>query len=74
MIQQLIQIGFNEKEAKVYVALLGLGKTSIAKIVQKSGVSKKLCYKALDFLIREEYVAPDGKRKRLFFVTDCDRH
>lgn len=72
MIQQLIQIGFNEKEAKVYEACLELGKASIARIVRKSGVSKKLSYKALDFLMKEGYVVAEGKKKKLFSISDIE--
>ncbi len=72
MIQELIQIGFNEEQAKVFVALSELGKANIARIVRKSGVSKKLSYKALDFFMNEGYVASEGDKKRLFFVADVE--
>lgn len=72
MIDQLIQIGFNENEAKVYIACLEMGKSSIAPLVQRSGVSKKRCYKALDRLIAEGYVAAEGRRKKVFSVTDVE--
>lgn len=73
MIQQLIQIGFNEEQAKVYLVCLELGKANIARIVRKSGVSKKMSYKALGFLTKEGFITSEGRKKRLFFVTDVER-
>ena len=72
MKESLVQIGFNENEARVYLAVLALGKPRIAQIVNKAGLSKKLCYKALESLIAQGYVAAEGRRKKVFFVTDIE--
>lgn len=72
MIESLVQIGFNEKEAQVYAAVLALGKPRIAQIVNRARLSKKLCYKTLDSLITQGYVVAEGRRKKVFFVTDIE--
>lgn len=72
MLEKLIQIGFNEDQAQVYLACLKLGKTTISRIVTASGVSKKLCYKALDFLINEGYIETFGNKKKHYAVTNPD--
>jgi len=72
MIERLVQIGFNENDAKTYVAVLELGKPRIAQIVNSAQISKKMCYKALDALIAQGYVGTEGRKKKVFFVTDVE--
>ncbi len=72
MIQELIQIGFNEPEAKIYTACLEIGKASISQIVDKSGMNKKACYHALQKLITDGLVAAQGDKKKNFCITDIE--
>jgi sugar-specific transcriptional regulator TrmB len=63
-IQELQQLGLNEKEARVYVAALEFGPTTIAKIAQKSGIKRTTIYEFLtDMSARGLIVASiTGKR------------
>lgn len=64
LIQELQQLGLNEKEAKVYLAALEFGPTTIAKIAQKSGIKRTTIYEFItDMSARGLIVASiTGKR------------
>lgn len=61
----LRNIGFNDKEAKVYLALLQLGPTDAKQISQKSGIKKPTTYVILDELRQKDAVLflPNAKKK-----------
>jgi sugar-specific transcriptional regulator TrmB len=46
----LVQIGFSEKEAKVYLALLEVDHDSIADLSKKTGIKRTTVYPVLDYL------------------------
>jgi len=48
--ETLLQMGLNEKEAKVYLACLELGGATIAEIAEKSGVKRTSIYNFLEEL------------------------
>ncbi len=54
--QVLINLGLNEKQAKVYLALLQLGSGSVPSISVKSGVKRPTTYLILEELRRKELV------------------
>ena len=55
--KNLIEAGFSEKEAKVYLALLELGEGNIAKITQKSGIKRATVYLEIEALKSKGYVS-----------------
>ncbi len=69
----LRNIGFNDKEAKVYLALLQLGPTDAKSISLKSGIKKPTTYVILDDLRQKDAVLflPNAKKK-LFAAKDPD--
>ncbi len=65
----LKNLGFTDKEAKVYLALLQLGPTDAKQISQKSGIKKPTTYVILDDLRQKDAILflPSAKKK-LFAV------
>lgn len=66
-------IGFSEKKAKIYLAILELGEASVIDISKKIGIKRTTVYNILPELISEGYVKKTSKNKKsLFFVEDPD--
>lgn len=65
----LQKIGLTEKEAKVYLASLELGETSVQKIAQKSKVNRATTYVVLEQLMEKGIVSSIEKGKKRFFVA-----
>lgn len=67
----LVKIGLNEKEAKVYLALLELGPATAYRIAPKAGVKRSIAYVVLESLQTRGLVSvvPQGER-RLFVADD----
>ncbi|MFH0912577.1 MAG: helix-turn-helix domain-containing protein [Patescibacteria group bacterium] len=67
LIQELQQLGLNEKEAKVYLAALEFGPTTIAKLAQKSGIKRTSIYEFLpDMVARGIIVNTISGKKSLY--------
>ncbi|TSC62874.1 MAG: transcriptional regulator TrmB [Parcubacteria group bacterium Gr01-1014_48] len=65
--ESLASLGLNEKQAKVYVALLQLGRSSAYVIATKSGLKKPTTYVILDELIEKGLVLKVPRmRKQLY--------
>lgn len=60
--QELKTAGFNEKEAKVYLAALELGEASISNIARKSGIKRTTVYLVLESL-REKGIISTTRKK-----------
>ncbi|MCL5009224.1 MAG: hypothetical protein M1400_02685 [Patescibacteria group bacterium] len=67
----LTKIGLNEKEAKVYLALLELGPATAYRIAPKAGIKRSIAYVVLESLQARGLVSvvPQGERK-LFVAGD----
>ncbi len=50
LIKTLLDIGLNEKEARVYLAALSLGPTSILKLADEAGIKRTTVYSVLEAL------------------------
>lgn len=72
-IQNLKQLGLDEKSAKLYLAALELGPSPIAKLAKKSGIKRTTIYYFIDDLIAKNLLTSNisGKRK-LFAATSPD--
>ncbi len=69
----LKNLGFNEKEAKVYLALLELGPSAVREISLKSGLKKPTTYVILDELRQKDAVLfLPGAKKKLYSAKDPD--
>lgn len=72
-IKDLRSVGISETEAKVYLAVLELGETTIARIAQKSGVKRTTTYLALEALKDLALVSRIKKGKKTFIYAEDPR-
>lgn len=73
IIESLQSLGLNEKEAKVYTSLLGLGRASAYSVSEKSGLKKPTTYVILGDLIEKGLVLKVPRvRKQLFVAKSPD--
>ncbi|MFA4830888.1 MAG: helix-turn-helix domain-containing protein [Patescibacteria group bacterium] len=65
-IQYLIKLGFSDKNAKVYLALLQLGPSSVRKLAEFCGLNRGIVYEALKWLQEQgivNYYKQDSKHR-----------
>ncbi len=65
MKEQLFAIGFSDKDAEIYLALIKLGKANIAELMKKTSVERRTIYDVLERLIQRgwaSYYEENGKR------------
>jgi predicted transcriptional regulator len=55
-IENLVQLGLKEYEAKIYVALVGLGETNVRRIHEVSGVPRPRVYDVLNALDEKGFI------------------
>ncbi len=66
----LKQIGLNEKEASVYLALLELGTASVNSIAFKSGLKRPTTYLILDSLQQKGLASLVPRSRKVLFVAE----
>ncbi|TSC96512.1 MAG: transcriptional regulator TrmB [Candidatus Berkelbacteria bacterium Licking1014_2] len=62
--ETLEKIGLDKKEAKVYLAVLALGETTVLPIAQRADIQRTYCYDILDSLAKKGFVSFMEKRGR----------
>lgn len=65
--------GLTEKQAKIYLACLELGSSSVQKVSQKSGIARSTCYEILELLNRLGLVSKFQKKKIIYFNAEAPR-
>ena len=71
LFKELQDVGLNETEAKIYLAALELGQTTVGRISQKSGIKRTTIYLSLENLIQKGLVSQVTKNgRRQFFAED----
>ncbi len=68
--KKLEEIGLNEKEAKVYIAVLELGEGSASEIAKKSEVNRATTYFTLENLMKIGLVSASNEEKKQKFVPE----
>jgi len=66
----LKEFGFSEKEIKVYLALLELGKGTVSAIARKAGIQRTTCYTILDSLVNKKVAVISGKEPKQEYVAE----
>ena len=66
----LLSMGFSEKEADVYLALLELGKGAVSNIARKAGLNRTTGYHILDSLAGKGLVSISGKEPLQEYVAE----
>lgn len=74
MISELQKIGLSEKEAKVYLAALELGKASIQDVAKKAGINRTTTYLMIDALMKKGLIYTIKSGKRMLFAADSPEH
>lgn len=67
---KLQMLGLADKEAKVYVAALFLGPSSVQKIAEQAGVNRATAYVILDQLAELGLVSQSTENKKTVFVAE----
>jgi HTH-type transcriptional regulator, sugar sensing transcriptional regulator len=66
----LNQLGFNDKETRVYLTLLSGGPSSVRKLAADTGANRGTVYDALKLLQRHGLVGIYQKHKKQFFLAE----
>lgn len=66
-IEILQSLGFNKNEAKVYLAVLELGESTVLPIAKKSAIKRTYCYDILSSLLEKAAISCTEKRGRRRF-------
>jgi sugar-specific transcriptional regulator TrmB len=69
----LVRAGLTDKEAKVYLALLSLGKGTVSEIARAAGVGRTYGYAILDILTSKNLISVSGKKPKQEFVAESPR-
>lgn len=73
-IQNLVKLGWSNKEAQIYVAILKLGLASASEIAKKAKLKRTTVYNFLPDLVQKGFIKSSKKnRKRLYYIEDT-RH
>ena len=70
MIAQLKNIGLSNNEAKVYLAMLELGPSSILEIAAKAGINRPTTYVQVESLKKMGLVSTQMKGKKQLFIAE----
>ncbi|EKE21162.1 MAG: Transcriptional regulator, TrmB [uncultured bacterium] len=74
-INTLIGIGFTEKEAQIYLALLSFRRATAYLVHQKSGLKKATAYVILEELVKKGFVLKIPQNRKSFYIakspTEC---
>ncbi len=74
LVAELRRLEFSEKEAKVYIAAMKLGTSTMQKIAKLSGVNRATTYVAVEALMHRGLMSSVTKgKKRYFTVEDPDK-
>lgn len=68
--RQLTRLGFSEGEAKVYLAALELGETSVARIAQKAKVERTTTYLFLESLKKRGLIVLSKQGKKTVYSAE----
>lgn len=69
-LKNLIEAGLEPKEAEIYLAVLHLGKATIADIARKSQVKRMTVYQYIDRLVHKNLLYKTAQGKRVFYVAE----
>ncbi len=73
IIEDLIKIGLDKKEAQLYLCLLELGETNIARISKKSNIKRTTCYDIIESLKEKGLISTIVKKARIYYFAEDPR-
>jgi len=65
--KDLVRIGFNEKEADLYMAALELGESNIQQLAKKSGIKRTTAYDIIESLKKKGFMSQTTRGKKTLF-------
>jgi len=68
--EKLKRLGLTGNEAKVYIALLELGRGTVSEISRKAGINRTTGYDVLDSLVSQGLVSISGKEPKQEYVAE----
>jgi sugar-specific transcriptional regulator TrmB len=68
--ETLVKVGLEEKEAKIYIALLDLGSEKVHEIAKKAGIKRPTAYVILEQLYAKNFVVKTHHEKRAFYSAE----
>ena len=68
--QALLALGFTDKEVKVYLAILELGKGTVTEITRRAGLNRTTGYDILDTLSSQGLVSISGKKPKQEYLAE----
>jgi HTH-type transcriptional regulator, sugar sensing transcriptional regulator len=68
--RELVNLGLTDKEAKVYLAALELGKSPVQKIAQKAGVNRATTYVIIEGMMKKGLMSSYHEDKKQFFFAE----
>ncbi len=72
--KQLQDAGLNENEAKIYLAALELGQTSVSRIARKSGIKRTTVYLSLENLMQKGLMSAIKKDGKIHYYGEDPRN
>ncbi len=63
----LIKLGLKEKEIKIYLAILSLGKCNVSEISRKTKIKRTGIYQYLEDLLKKDFVYQTTNKKRILY-------
>lgn len=70
MLNQLINLGLSENEARVYLAMLDLGPSTMLQISTKAEINRPTAYVQIERLKKMGLVSTQTKGKKQFFIAE----
>jgi sugar-specific transcriptional regulator TrmB len=70
MFDLLLKLGLSEKEAKIYLATLELGRDTVQNIAKKSGIKRVTAYVILDQLVKSGIVSVETEKKKSYYKAE----
>ena len=70
MLNQLINLGFSDNEAKVYMVMLELGPATVLEISARAGVNRPTTYVQIESLKKMGLVSTQIKGKKQLFIAE----
>lgn len=70
LLKSLIEVGLEPKEAEIYLAILHLGKATIADVARKSKIKRMTVYQYIDGLVHKNLLHKTVQGKRVIYVAE----
>jgi len=70
MLQDLIKLGLSDKEARVYMAMLEMGPSSVTEISKKARITRTNTYHILNALAVKGLVSTHEKKSKMIFAAE----